>query len=494
MAGAAWGRRVLVGLGVALACATLAPAARSAGDRPKTIYHKGRSFRVPFNVDKADRPRLQEIQLWVSQDQGQQWELYKHVAPDQPSFSFQSTQDGEYWFTVRTKDTQGVLHPSDEQDVTPGLAVIVDTTPPTIAMSPLPRRGSRATVTWTVLDKYPDPASLVLEYQAEGAQGWRRVPNARPSLEGKATWDAGTADAVKVRATVADRAGNRGVAELSLPEGTGADAGQARGTDPSGLSEPPPILAASDRGRGRGNASEPEPIAEGPADPAPHEDSPAPADPADAPTLVVGGLRFPLQYAVDDAGDSGPETVELWITADRGQTWTMLGRDPDRKSPFPVNFESEGTFGLKLVARGASGLGDPRPAPGEAPQTWVVVDMTEPAIRLDPPRVNPETGKLTITWKATDPHLGPRPVVLSYRDRPDSIWQEIAKSLPNSGRYDWTLPPNVAPRFQIRIDVLDTLDNRGTAESAPVIVNRARPKSRIIGLDPSARANGRALR
>jgi len=506
MAGAVWVRSMVVGLGVSLACATVAPATAAAvavEARPKTIHHKGRAFRVPFNVDKADRSRLREIQLWVSDDQGLRWEFYNHVPPDQPSFSFKAPRDGEYWFTVRTKDTQGVLHPADDKDVTPGLAVIVDTVPPTLSLQPRPRRGSQASVSWDLNDKHPNPQSLVIEYQEEGARDWRRVPNLRPGLIGVATWDAGTADALKVRAAVADRAGNRVEEELALPDAVATDPGSSAG-EPSEVIEPPPILAASSTGR-RGLPADPPPAL--PAGSAPDlaagepagEPGPAGASPppggGDAATLVVGSPRFPLKYAVEDPGEGGPAVVELWVTHDRGKTWSVLARDPDRVSPFPVDLGGEGTFGLKLVVRSASGLGDPAPAPGQAPDTWVVVDTTPPAVHLDAPKLNPETGKLRITWRATDDHLGPRPVVLSYRpDSPDAIWQQITGPIPNSGRYDWALPPNVVARFRIRIDALDTLDNRGSDESAPVAVNRARPKGRIIGLDPSARAGGRSLR
>jgi hypothetical protein len=52
------------------------------------------------------------------------------------------------------------------------------------------------------------------------------------------------------------------------------------------------------------------------------------------------------------------------------------------------------------------------------------------------------------------------------------------------------VPPNLPPRFHLRVDAIDTVGNRGSAETTdmgPVIVDRARPRSRIIGLDPSDR-------
>ena len=103
-------------------------------------------------------------------------------------------------------------------------------------------------------------------------------------------------------------------------------------------------------------------------------------------TLLVANPKFKLQYAVDDAGPSGPATVELWITQDGGRTWIRRGDDEDRVSPIEVDLGGEGTFGLCLVARSASGLGDQPPAPGDPPQTWVEVDSTAPVVQIQPPQ------------------------------------------------------------------------------------------------------------
>jgi hypothetical protein len=205
---------------------------------------------------------------------------------------------------------------------------------------------------------------------------------------------------------------------------------------------------------------------------------------------------------VDDAGASGPALVELWTTRDGGRTWNRLPEDADRTSPYNVDLGGEGTFGLWLVVQSASGLGDPPPAPGDRPQMWVEVDSTPPSVQIDRPRVGTgnSVGKVLITWRASDPHLGARPVVLFYRaDRPNAQWEPITDRIENTGRYIWTVAANVPNRFHIRVDVFDTLGNRGTAETTdigPVLVDRTRPRGRIIGLDAGASggAEGRSRR
>jgi hypothetical protein len=211
-----------------------------------------------------------------------------------------------------------------------------------------------------------------------------------------------------------------------------------------------------------------------------------------------------LQYAVEDAGPNGPATVELWVTPDGGRTWLRRGEDPDKRSPFDVDLGGDGTFGLRTVARSASGLGDQPPAPGDAPEVWVEVDSTPPQVQLSAPVVGTgaNAGKVAVYWRASDMHLGPKPVQISWRpDQPGARWQPVTEPMENTGKFVWAVPADVPPRFHLRVDAVDTVGNRGyaeTPENAAVIVDRAKPKSRIIGLDPSVRsgmgAGARSLR
>jgi hypothetical protein len=500
---------------------TAAPEAAAAPPKVKTIYHKSRSFRIPFNVDPADRARLREVQLWVSSDLGFHWEIKSRTTPDHPYFTFRADRDAEYWFAVRTLDTKGQLYPPEDERAEPSMKVIVDTNPPSLVLDadPAGRRGSLAAVRWEVRDENLDLSKLVVEYQAEGAHEWRQVPIRRRTQLGRERWDAGTADPLRVRASVADRAGNVTEEIISLSEGTPSHPGLAT-NGPDDFPPPAPIAPISDvAGAVPADALPREPSRQDPfpaPSPAPERSSPPPqagfdanpfagsespvnpAAPAGVPpqnrgkTLLVPSPQFALQYAVEDAGPNGPATVELWVL-DRGN-WYRFGEDADRVSPFQVNLTTEGKFGLSLVARSATGLGDQPPAPGDPPQMWVVVDSTPPVVQLDPPQVGtgPYAGKVAIRWLATDEHFGPRPVSLSWRsaDQPDAAWQPIATQVENSGRFIWTVPPNIPPRFHIRIEVVDSIGNHSSAETTEmgaVIVDRSRPHSRITGLEPTTR-------
>jgi len=409
----------------------------------------------------------------------------------------------------------------------------------------------------------------VLEYQVDGASTWRRVPIRTLRPMGKISWDAGTAEALKVRGLVKDKAGNLAQTVIDLGEGTASSpvagrdglefaaapemdllpgegmprisagedfspvdvslggpaseahvrAGRAQGRERIARTS----STAEDRSKGvmrrppPGSATDVDLFA--PAAPAAPAvgvpavqawDAPSsgkartqqPAStstrPADGPreTLLVGSPRFSLQYAVDDAGPEGPASVELWITRDGGRTWIRRGEDADHVSPITIDLGGEGTYGISLVARSASGVGDQPPAPGDPPQTWVEVDSSPPVVMMRPPQVGsgPNAGKIALAWSASDLHLTPRSTSIFWKaDQPGADWQLVAAGLENEGRYVWNVPPSVPDRFHVRIEATDTVGHRGgadTTDSGPIQIDRSRPRSRIIGLDPSSRVVG----
>ena len=84
-------------------------------------------FRIPFQLDAETIESLgaREIQLYLSTDRGETWQHYQSVGVNANRFDFKTETDGEFWFAVRTLDSQNKFHP---EAFRPGLKVIVDAT------------------------------------------------------------------------------------------------------------------------------------------------------------------------------------------------------------------------------------------------------------------------------------------------------------------------------------------------------------------------------
>ncbi len=118
------------------------------------------------------------------------------------------------------------------------------------------------------------------------------------------------------------------------------------------------------------------------------------------------------------------------------------------------------------------------------------VDLTKPVVKLLDVEIgrSPETGNLTITWTATDKHLGRQPITLSYAEKPEGPWTPIVSNLENTGRYVWRMPDGVPFQFLVRVEATDRAGNVGSAETPkPVAVDLAQPKIIGIKIEPGGK-------
>jgi hypothetical protein len=199
--------------------------------------------------------------------------------------------------------------------------------------------------------------------------------------------------------------------------------------------------------------------------PAEHAAEAPPTSLATAPALrMVNSKRFTLNYEVKDAAGGGPPAVDLWCTQDL-HSWQKFPATPQGAHACVVDVKDEGTYGFTLVARGA---GEPKaPQPGDAPQVWVVVDTTKPAVQLTGLELSltAKVPSLIVRWDAADHNFGPRPVTLAYAVKPEGPWMLIAENVENTGRYEWPIPPNVPPAMYVRVGAIDLVGNRGEAQT-----------------------------
>ena len=361
---------------------------------PPIVATKQHFFAIPFRISPPENPNQapREVQLYVSGDRGATWQLYTRAEPTQRQFLFRAASDGEYWFAVRTVDRQG--HGRPAKITAPGMRVAIDTAPPRLELSAQSEPDGSVALHWTLEEPLPKLESLKLSYRV-GDQGlWQAIPlemddvQRRGSIaQGKLQWQPYAPGEVQIRAETIDAAGNFAVGHAIVAVAPG----QREKTSPTTTSpEPAPHSnVAQDHWRSKAEAApssgDRAPAAASGAITAPVEPNasggpsapPAATAPADAPAdeaaiRWVATRQIELEYDINPLAGA-VERVEIWGTADRGQSWHLLAVDEDRQSPVLAVVDADGLWGFRMIVRQAGIAASPAPKPGDPPDLSVGV-------------------------------------------------------------------------------------------------------------------------
>ena len=196
--------------------ATTEPTTKNPAPEPPLATNR-RSFFIPVTVDRPTADHTpKEVHLLVSTDQGKRWSTAARQSADSKGFQFQSTRDGEYWFSSRTLDAQGGAKPAGEPEAE--LRIIIDTAQPKIELDAAVTGTGEVEAAWKITDASLAVKGVKLEYQTGDSlkNAWQSV-TLDPALQqttsgmvlGSATWSPTVPNRViEVRIVAQDRAGN----------------------------------------------------------------------------------------------------------------------------------------------------------------------------------------------------------------------------------------------------------------------------------------------
>src|SRR4051812_28707338 len=139
---------------------------------------KGKSLSLGIKYNPESRKDIQEVRLFLSQDQGQTWFMRQAVLPNQNEFAFTVKDDGMYYINMQLAYLDGRLDPPDVSRVLPAQKIIIDSTPPVVRLGSAQRTGDDITVEWTVEDKFPNDRMTMIRY--------------RPTTGSEADWQVAT--------------------------------------------------------------------------------------------------------------------------------------------------------------------------------------------------------------------------------------------------------------------------------------------------------------
>jgi hypothetical protein len=507
------------------------------------VYHLNqKKFAIPVKFEPSRRAEIRELLLYVSRDEGRSWNLEARTKPDQESFNYYAPTDGSYWFTVAVIDQKGNQEPLNVMQAPVGQKIVVDTTKPLLTLA-AQRQGDEVVARWEVREDYPKSETLKLDYQLKDnpSAGWTPVA-ILPDLQGQTTFRPTGPGAMMLRVQLQDQAGNQGMALAEVAAQAGAapaapteatPAAQQGGAEVSNWVPQQGVAPASatrtspkppaDTGEilpPAGGPSTPTRDAAPPTGPAASmpvastgtANPPSPATPTPQtlprgtppPVQIVNKRQVRLEFEVAKFGPSGLGSVEVYVTADDGQSWEKTPVDPNATLPLtgearggapvrgsvlvPLNREGV-VHGFYVVVKNRAGLGKPAPQRGDTPQIRVEVDTTPPEAKLFSPQPDPtKRDTLVLSWEAFDRNLAVNPISLEWAPKKEGPWSHIgAEMLPNSGKYAWEVPPNIPPNVYLRLTVRDTAGNVSVAQTNdPVLIDFSEPEVRVLGLDKTS--------
>jgi hypothetical protein len=407
-------------------------------DTNRTHWVPARSFNIPFGIPGND-PRIVEVLLHVSTDN----QPYRYVAAARPSdrrFFFQAQGDGWYSFVVQTRDRDNLLTPANVNGAPPEIKVCVDTQRPVInVQAAQPQDGYPAAIQWTIQDANFEDVRA--DYRSVNGGEWYPLLLPR-TASGRHDWTPAVAGDVEVRMQALDKAKNQ--------------------------AEP--------------RSATVKPVATRPGAPLPNTGTPSDI-------RHVKNKTFQLDYQLDDStvGPSDVKSVDIWRIR-QGGPWQKCREAGPAKGPATVTVETTGRWGFRLIPRSGVGLAEPDPRPGDPPDLWVEVDDRAPQVHIVNVVVTPgaDTGRMTVTWTASDPFLSRQPITISYSPNGQEDWRVIDKC-ENTGSF--TCEPskqNLPYQFYLRVQAVDEAGNVGEDKWREAVkVDLKVPRIKHIDVKPS---------
>ena len=195
------------------------PCAAAQTRRLAPTYWNQRLLFIPYQVNQGGKLPLgsTKVQLLYSRTGLNDWSMLNEAEPNVQGFSFHAPEDGEYWFALRHLDHRGQPRPTAA--VQPQMRLVVDTVMPMLTLE----GSSMRVVNWSFATKHETPicrpTACWIELLGSG-DTWLPVQLGKPDIDqvdrllGRVRLPAPVnRSSIKIRATIADKAGQREFAE-----------------------------------------------------------------------------------------------------------------------------------------------------------------------------------------------------------------------------------------------------------------------------------------
>jgi len=402
-------------------------------------YTRERIVAVSYRV-KEGLAAIERVELWYTTDGGRSWKLFGVDRDNRSPVGFKAPRDGTYGFKVISVNKAGLSDPKPSRGTRPDVTIAVDTSAPKIVYTGpaggVQAPGAEVEVTYTVSDANLAGTPISVDYSVDRGASWRELASGlRSTGTAKVKLPGKHGDNVLMRVMAADKANNSAMAK------------SARAITVDGK---PPVVSVT----GPRSAS---------------------------------GNRITVTYRAQDVGKADLAEVKLYVTTDAGRTWRLAGGDRDLDGRMPFEVTKPATYGFHVVGVDKAGNASAAPVAGTEPMHLVVMDTQAPTVAVLSLSGGAFAGgtRQQVIWKATDDNMAPAPITIEYSSDGGREWKVIARRLPNTGKYLWSVPKLSSDKCMVRIEATDTFGNRsyGVTE-APFVITTEAPSTTAF-FDPN---------
>ena len=129
------------------------------------------------------------------------------------------------------------------------------------------------------------------------------------------------------------------------------------------------------------------------------------------PSIITNKSIINISYQLEkELGEI--KQIELWVTDNGGDTWSLAKFDQDLISPVSYTPPKDGLYGFIILQLNEVREKPEEPAKGTQPQWLYTIDRKSPEMTLDYEKnlLFKAFAEVPLKWSLSDTHLGDRPI------------------------------------------------------------------------------------
>ena len=171
-------------------------------------------------------------------------------------------------------------------------------------------------------------------------------------------------------------------------------------------------------------------------------------------------ITIPIAYTPEQKAGIGH--VELYASADRGQTWPLVAKVLPNQDKFVYTPPKDGLYWFHMVIVDRQGRRDPANLTAEPPPLKMLVDTTPPVVTITNIRRNGP--QVTVEWRIEDDYVNEMATQVSFRTLPvagmPDVWKRVLlDKLPPGARNGVKFPAETTEPIQVRVVGVDLVGN-----------------------------------